>query len=266
MNCKNCNFELNQKDLYCNECGAKIITTRITVKSLFSNFIGVLGWDNNFFVTLRNLLFKPQIVFNEYIGGTRKKHANPFSLFAIMVAISLFVFSQYSEELIQLSTATNFQQTEIIEPISTDNLKETKDQEIFGYKSQNAFNEALMKVQMKYYNLISFLFLPLYTLIAFLVFRKPFNFGEHLIINTYIQSVTTFFSVLLFVFSLLTGINIFGTGILIVPFIYYSYAYQRLYNLSFGQLLLKILKFIGVTIIVAIIPIIIAVAYIVVNK
>ena len=76
MNCKNCKSVLNQKNIFCNECGAKIIKERITVKSLFSNLLNALGWDNNFFITLRFLLLKPQIIIKEYINGTRKKYTN----------------------------------------------------------------------------------------------------------------------------------------------------------------------------------------------
>ena len=99
MNCKNCKSELNPKDNFCSECGAKIIKERITVKSLFSNLLVSLGWDSNFFITLRFLLSKPQAIIKEYINGTRKKYTNPFTFFAISLAISLFVFNQYSEQL-----------------------------------------------------------------------------------------------------------------------------------------------------------------------
>ena len=106
--------------------------------------------------------------------------------------------------------------------------------------------------QLKYHNLISFLFLPILTLIAFFVFRKPYNYGEHLVINTYFLGITTFFSLLSFIISLLIGINILIYAIFIT-FLYYSYAYKKVYKLSFGQLLLKILKFIGVLLLVGII-------------
>ncbi len=249
MNCKNCNLELNQKDDFCRECGAKIIRKRITVKNLFANLLAALGWDNNFFVTLRYLLYKPQIVFKEYINGTRKKYANPFTFFAISLAISLFVFNQYSEQLIELSTNTSLQ-SEIKENPVSENIKDVKSKEIFGYKNQVAFTKGMLKLQMKYYNLYNFLILPIYTLIAFLVFRKPYNYGEHLIINTYLLGLLTFLGTLLFVFSI---------GPLILMFIYYSYAYNKLYRFTFGQLLLKILKFIGILLLVFLISIVIVV-------
>lgn len=246
MNCKNCQLEITKKDRFCNDCGAKIIKERITIKSLFSSILIALGWDSNFFITLRYLLYQPQIVFKEYIDGTRKKYANPFSFFAIMIAISLFVFSQYSEQLIQLSTYSNLQQTELTEGKSVENIATNNGFEMLGYNSEKEFKEGIMKFQMKYYNLLAFLLLPIYTLIAFIVFRKPYNYGEHLVINTYIQSMTTLLSVLLFAFSILIGFNFFGSGIVIMPFFYYCFAYKKLYKLTFGKLLVNILKFIGI--------------------
>ena len=99
--------------------------------------------------------------------------------------------------------------------------------------------------------------LPIYTMIAFIDFRKPYNYGEHLVINTYIQSITTLLSVLLFVLSILIGFNFFGSGIMIVPFFYYCFAYKKLNKLTFGQLLLKILKFIGIFLFLMIIVVLI---------
>jgi hypothetical protein len=257
MNCKNCKSELNENDNFCNKCGAKIIKGRITVKSLFSHLLISLGWDSNFFITLRYLLSKPQTIIGEYINGTRKKYSNPFTFFAISLAISLFVFNQYSEQFILMSTTTNIQQTSKLENVSasiTNNNK--KGLEILGYKNQEELNKSIVEFQLRYYNLISFLYLPLFTLIAFFVFRKPYNYGEHLVINTYIISITTFLGVLLFVFSLLTEINILYYAIFIT-FLYYSYAYKKLYELSFGRLILKIFKFLGILLLLFIATIII---------
>ena len=252
-NCKNCTLEINNIDSFCKNCGAKIIKERITIKGLFSNLLIALGWDSNFFITLRYLLYKPHIVLAEYIDGTRKKFTNPFSFFAIITAISLFTFSQYSDKFIQMSTDISLQQTEITESALSSNRNEHSGLEIFGFKDPAEFH----KLQLKYYNFFAFFFLPIYTLIAFFVFGKPYNFGEHLLINTYLQSITTFLSILLFLFSILFGINMFGTGILIIPFIYYCFAYKKLYKLTLGKLLLKILKFIGIFILLMLIPILI---------
>ena len=259
MNCKNCIIELTENDNYCNNCGAKVVKERITIKSLFSNFLEALGWDSNFFTTIRYLISKPQIIIKEYINGTRKKYTNPFTFFAISLTISLFVFSHYSEQLFLMSSTTNLQQTNEIESVSPSRTnKQNNSVKLFGSKNKTEFLKNFINLQLKYYNLISFLSLPLLTLIAYFVFGKPYNYGEHLIINTYFQSITTFIGVVLFIFALLTKINLFkyAEG---VTFLYYSYAYKKIYELSFGKLLLKILKFFGILLLLFFIFIIIIV-------
>ena len=124
INCKNCKLEIIENNNFCNNCGAKVIKERITVKKLFSHLFNALGWDSNFFITLRFLLFKPQTIIKEYINGTRKKYTNPFTFFAISLAVSLFVFNQYSEQFIRMSTMSDLQQTEQSESMSiSDNNK-----------------------------------------------------------------------------------------------------------------------------------------------
>lgn len=252
-NCKNCTFEIGENDGFCKNCGSKVIKNRISLKNILSNLIIALGWDNNFFKTLRYLLYQPQKVLKEYIDGTRKKYANPFSFFAILTAISLFTFNQYSEEFIKMSTEISIQQTEITTETLSQTASEKAALEVFGFENPADFQGFILK----YYNFFAFLFLPIYSLIAFFVFRKPYNFGEHLIINTYLQGISTFLGVLIFFLSLILDFNIFGTGILVLPFFYYCFAYKKLYNLTFGKLLLKILKFILVFVLLMIIPILI---------
>lgn len=249
MGCKNCEQTLNHNDDFCNHCGAKVVRERITIKNLISSLLSALGWDSNFAITLRHLLYKPQVVFKTYINGTRKKYANPFAFFAIILAISLFVFSQFSDQLIEMSVNPDLNEVEI-------NTTKVNNAEVFGFKNQHEMTQAFLRFQMKYYNFFAFLLLPLYTLIAFLVFRKPYNYGEHLVINTYIQSTTTLMSVFVFTLSLISGCNLFGSGVVIIPFLYYCFAYKKAYDLSFGRLLLKILKFVGLLILVLIVPII----------
>jgi len=50
MKCKNCNNLLKENTTFCDNCGAKIITYRITFKQLITDlFINVFGVDSRFF-------------------------------------------------------------------------------------------------------------------------------------------------------------------------------------------------------------------------
>lgn len=244
MNCKNCNQKIKKIDTFCPRCGGKIIKDRISTKSLFSDFISTLGWDSNFLKTIRLLLYKPDLVLTEYIGGTRNKYTNPFSLYALLTALSLFIFTIYSDEYVQLNT------------FGIDQIPNTFASNV----------EYILNFQIKYYSIILFALLPVYSFISYIVFRKPFNFGEHLIINTYIASITAFLGVIFFLISISNDYNIYLSSSLIIPFFYYCFTYKRLNNLRFGSLLLKILKFIGVLIISYLIVIIAGVFVVLIVK
>jgi hypothetical protein len=108
----------------------------------------------------------------------------------------------------------------------------------------------------KNYNLFAFLLLPVYALIAFLVFGKPYNYGEHLVINAYIQGTTFLVATVMFLVSLATHPAVHGSSILIV-ILYYCYTYGKLYQLTTGKLILKFLKFIGVLLFIPLVLILI---------
>ncbi|MEW7289485.1 DUF3667 domain-containing protein [Aquimarina sp. 2304DJ70-9] len=267
MNCKNCKKNLPTKTKFCDECGAKVIEKRITFKNMVSDlFINALGWDNRYFVTIRNLIGAPHILFKEYINGTRKKYVNPFGFFAIGAAISLLVFNQFSEDYLSLTREINKKQMEamndVIQPDTkndeslSDSVKVVDQNELL--KEQLERGGKIQKAILKYYNLFSFMLLPFYTIIAYLTFWKPYNYGEHLIINAYIQGVTFLSTTIFFLLSLVTTPSVFSLGILTVVG-YYTYAYSRFYNLSVGKALLKVLRFFAILLLMFIVLMILSV-------
>ncbi|GAA4279470.1 hypothetical protein GCM10022259_41950 [Aquimarina mytili] len=221
------------------------------IKDLFSN---AFGWDNRYFVTIRTLVTSPHVLLNEYIDGTRKKYVNPFGFFAIGAAISLLAFNQFSEDYLSIVGEVNKKQMEAMNDVIlsdrtndenvSDNVKVLDHDELL--KKQLAQGEKIQKTILKYYNLFSFVLLPFYAIIAFLTFWKPYNYGEHLVINAYIQGLTFLLTTIFFLLGLVftTTIHFLGLGSTII---YYTYAYTRLYNLSFGQVIVRLLKFVVIT-------------------
>ncbi len=243
MNCKNCSAEIKPENKYCSACGAKIVHERITLKSLMSGVLVSFGWDNSFLVTFRDLIFRPQIVFEKYLNGTRKKYTNPFTFFAIGVALTVFVINFYSEELINISTKASLKPSETI----MNTVQEGEDMSSEGKTNfmdkQQSFSRKIIDFQYKYFYYLSFLLLPLYALIALLVFGKPENFGEHLVINAYIQGVLFFFSLLLFLLTLLLNYDVHSTGAILLTMVYYSFAYTKYRKYTIGQTIMKLLRF-----------------------
>lgn len=263
MKCKNCSTDLSSQSKYCEECGAKVIKERITFKNLLSDlFKDSFGWDNKFFFTIRNLILRPDILFKEYINGTRKKFVNPFGFFAISVALALLVFNLFSEEYLQASefSASELQITDsdTKEGSKKFNIGEQSDSDQVIGKNMNVkqqdFNRKFQQNILKYFNFYSFLLLPIYAFIAFIIFGKPYNYGEHFIVNAYIQGLLLLLAIIFFLTELLVGFSANFANIL-ASCIFYTYSYQRLYKLSATSTIISWAKFIGVLIVLVLLSI-----------
>lgn len=248
MNCKNCRTELTENSKFCNLCGAKVVTQRLTVKSLWADVTeNVLGWDNKYFVTLKSLILKPGVLLKEYLEGTRKKYVNPFTFLVIGLTVTLFTFNSFDEQYIRSNS--DFQNKQI--QWQSQWMNET-----FGLalpseemqKKQIEDSEKSTKFMLKYFNILVVITLPLYSLLAFLVYRKPYNYGEHIVINSYIQGVSFISISILFLISLVTHPLVYVSNIVLL-FIFYTYAYGKLYTLSIGQSIFKVFLFFSILLI-----------------
>ncbi|MEM6298986.1 MAG: DUF3667 domain-containing protein [Bacteroidota bacterium] len=253
MNCKNCHSPLKEGDSYCANCGAKVIRERVTTKKLFSEFIeNVFGWDNRYLVTFIAMVMRPQAVLGEYVDGVRKRYVNPFTFFVIGMTVTLILFNQFEKQYLELATRPIVAQIEAEEEAA--GSKEAY--ESLLKKRQNPFspgstkeeviehNKKIQRWIVKYYNLLALLFMPFYALLAWLVFRKPLNYAEHLIAGLYIQGMTFWGTTVAFLVTLLTKADIFFFSLLFTV-AYYLYAYARLYKLSTGKVVLSFFKFLG---------------------
>ncbi len=262
MNCKNCQSEINSDQNYCSNCGAEIVDKRITIKGLSSTLLASIGWDNRFFLTLRDLIIRPQVVFEKYLNGTRKKHTNPFAFFTIGVALSVFIINIYADELISISSFESQKPAEAIyEQLNEDISESSIEKKNAISEQQQFFNSKAINFQYKYYYYLSFILLPFYTLISFLVFRKPENFGEHLVINAYIQGLTLLLVLPFFILSLVFKYDFHTSAAIILTMIYYSYAYKKYRHYSIGKSLLKLLRFFIIILIVLILSVLIGFFY-----
>ncbi|WP_298318988.1 DUF3667 domain-containing protein [uncultured Aquimarina sp.] len=255
MNCKNCEYNLTETAQFCQSCGAKVVQDRITVKKLRKDFFNdVLGWDNAYFKTFKTFLIAPNEVALQYISGTRKRFIQPFTFLAIGMAIATFVFNSFSEEYVNVSSSiqdeTFYKQLfNFVELQNKENPADYVGSEEYNAKyviyrdNQIETNKNVQKTILKYFNIMVFLSLPIYTYIAFIVFgRKRFNYGEHLVINAYIQGFTMVFSVVFFFSGILVQPYFYFLSLPLAIF-YYLFTYKKLYNTSWGVSILKFLKF-----------------------
>ncbi len=243
-NCKNCQENLTNISNFCPNCGAKIVNERISVKSLWTSFAkDFFGWDNKYLFTLKSLLLYPERVFNSYINGVRKRYVSPFIFLAIGTALAMLIFNQYATEYIELSKAISEKEFELI----GEQFESSIDMETFEKEKEEQvkMSEETQGTILKFFNLFTFFLIPFYTSIAYLVFGKRYNYAEHLVIACYTQGFLFITAILFFGLSLAINPAIYGFSILVM-IVYYLYAYGRLYNLSKGKLVVKLLKFLGV--------------------
>lgn len=272
MTCKNCTASLSAENNFCASCGAKIIKDRITVKNLIADVLNAVGWDNKYFKTVKALVLRPGQLFREYIEGTRKKYMNPISFLGIGMTLALFIFNIFSEQFIEITTESSTQSNAMMLELMEKQFGSTLDTD-----QMQADMEIMQKqyalTYLKYFNIAVVLLMPLYALMSFLVYRKPYTYGEHFIINCYILGLSFITTSFFFLISLFTTPSFYYVTIpLLIS--YYTYAYGRLYQFSVKQAMVKLLKFLGLlilfipifAIIMAILMVLVAIIIVILKK
>jgi len=268
MNCKNCQDPLENDAQFCDNCGAKVITNRITFKFLLAELFAQMGLESLYFSTLKKMFTAPQDVLNEYLTGVRKRYVNPFAYLAVGAALSLLVFNFFAEDYMAIQSSVNkaklieLQQVanrdlSLVSNVSAVELQQLKNQQQTA-KLQLQFQDQWSKLLLKYLNLITFLFLPVFALISKWTYRKPYNYGEHIVMNAYLQGTTMYISIITFFIAMVSHPLVYTLSMLIY-ILYYLFAFSNLYNHSIKTSILKFLRFIGILILVIILLFILAI-------
>lgn len=276
MNCKNCQDPLEENAHFCDNCGAKVILNRITFKNLLLEFfVANFGVDSRFFLTLRKMATHPEDVLTEYIQGVRRRYVNPFAFLAVGAGLSLIIFNYFADDFITIQSNVNQVQIEELKKAAeTDinNVESLSEKEIQKLKIKKKtaqvqldFMDGMWDFMLRYFNLLTFVFLLIYAVLSKWTFRKPHNFGEHIVINGYIYGFTTYITLIAFFLAILIHPTIYVATIF-VSIIYYMYAFGRFYKLSFGRNVLKLLRFLlGLLIVILIFGLITVVAGIIIG-
>ncbi|RAK24286.1 uncharacterized protein DUF3667 [Flavobacterium aquaticum] len=233
MNCKTCNNPYENTAQYCSNCGAKIVSDRLSLKGTWEEFVGpFFSWDNNFWRTFIGLFTNPKDVLEAYISGARKKYFQPFSYIILYATIAVFFYKFFPLDII-------FDYSEGF----------TK-----GYNSTNSSGnvpkidmKGFMETLMSYYNFFVLLLIPIYALTSYIIFNKRgHNFFEHLVFNSYLQTNLGFISLVLQVVLVnIIGMS-FGTYsiLFLLLFILFTlYAFKKLYEQNIKQSLISGVKY-----------------------
>lgn len=206
--CLNCENPISGK--FCNNCGQKTDTHRITLKHFVTHDIlhGIWHIERGILFTLKEAMLRPGRAALDYIKGKRVRYYNVFYLILILIGIIFFINSIYDKLAVQYF-----------------NITSTPEMDSSG-RSMDAFLS-------NYSKLIIFSFVPIFAFNSFILFkRKKLNVSEHFIIAGMIflgVMVIAVISELLYFTDFLKYIDVFGrylnmtTPIVILVYVLLNY-------------------------------------------
>jgi hypothetical protein len=111
-NCLNCGAYVEER--YCTHCGQENIEIKESFRHLISHFFSDLThYDSKLFTTLKDLLFKPGYLTNEYLAGKRANYLHPIRMYVFvsflyfLVTLSFNGLENKTEETIAQTAAKN---------------------------------------------------------------------------------------------------------------------------------------------------------------
>lgn len=128
--CLNCRHVVEHR--FCPNCGQENTDTRKTFVQLFVHFFEDLThYENSFWKTIRNLIFKPASLTKEYLSGKRMSYLAPIRLYIFISFVTFFLFSilpdNSGEEVTNVNEPNNHNPTEKIAATPSDTVAQSKD-------------------------------------------------------------------------------------------------------------------------------------------
>ena len=120
--CLNCRYVVEQK--FCPNCGQENTDTRKTFYHLFVHFFEDLThYENAFWKTIKNLLFKPSTLTKEYLSGKRLSYLAPVRLYIFISFITFLLITMFPNK---VSEELDKTQKEISSQVSKESNDEIK--------------------------------------------------------------------------------------------------------------------------------------------
>ena len=211
MQCKNCKNGLSIDDGFCNNCGARVVSRKLTFRYLADDFSErFFDLDNNLLIrTLKAMFSKPEDVIDGYITGLRKRYisvANYVALALTIAGLQLFILQKFFKESMDMSWMKQEDN-----PI----LKDT----------------SFMDTIWEYNSLIFIVFIPIYAIISRTVFfnYKKYSYLGHIVIIGYVQGHLTAALFIPTMVAIILGANYFMWSyvIMLIMIVYSSYCNKR---------------------------------------
>lgn len=178
--CKNCG-ESTQKN-FCSNCGQSVKVGRVNLYHILHNFLhGIVHIDSGFFYTMKELTFRPGKTIHDYFEGKRVRLFKPFGYFFILITAYVFLSHLFIGSVLGSSDVVI---SEVKVDVDNEGLDTTSVNTLSNIKE---ITEMVLGVLEKYFSLATLCTIPLISLISIVFFRKQkYNYGEHLVINSYI--------------------------------------------------------------------------------
>lgn len=176
---------------YCPRCGQSAQIGHYSFKKAFLLFLDVWGLGNrSMFRTLRDLLLRPGYMIRDYLQGMQMAYFPPFKMFFLLIALSLLVSTglnirmvdrlEQSQELFSAGLDDAFAEQE---KGSSDTTKKMNAEEKEKEKQREEINKKIEEDSklysnkayewtMKHISLVTIVFLLLFSVPLYLVFRK----------------------------------------------------------------------------------------------
>ncbi len=209
--CYNCGLESSGK--YCANCGQRQGVSKITFKSLGSDFFGrIFSLDAKLLRTFIDLSVRPAQASIEYVEGNRVKYMGPIAYFFIALTFEILLASYLGVNIIEMGKPAQ-------EAIAGQDLNDAQVQ------IQNWFSQKISENLRTF----SFLRIPFIAVAAMWFFRKQYNFLEHSVMAFYTHGHLVWISLISIPLYYFTGRAFLGVSFAIT-FIYFAWTCIDFYS------------------------------------
>lgn len=207
MKCINCSTE--HEGRFCPQCSQPAAVKRISWKQLLVELQErMLGVDNLFVRTVKDLTIQPNEVLKAVFAGNRRRYISPGAYLLLLLTLSILLFEAMGVSMADLYAPP---------PASA-----SEEGAAFGAK----LNEWIFEN----YRLTTFIMIPIYALFSLGMFRKAkLNMVEHAVIYAYATAHASWTTIVLLLFSPILSPDIF-TWSFLISFAYTVWIQNGVFN------------------------------------
>lgn len=195
---------------FCGSCGQKTAVKQLKWGTLFDELNQrLLGLDNKFAKTIRDLTLRPEQVISAFINGNRVKYIGPVGYYFVLITVYVLIVSIFDIDMVKFTQGTK----ELIAPGA--DVKQ---------------GEGFQRLIMGHMKVLSFIIMPFFIIANYLLFlRKGYNIIETAVVVFYSHAHSLIFTIVAVLLYKLSGMNT-NYYMLAVSLLYLGFVYSRFYK------------------------------------